>query len=416
MFKIMRKTRTPNRDGISIIEVLTSMAVATIGVFGVMVMIPFAVKQSQSGLDSDAANSLGRNVVEELQIGGTLRASDSIVASQENEVLPGMFFEPVMGSFFNYNLTRIGEGFPAGGTPLFNFPGSIHFDPIGFTAPSSPAPSVGLTQFTIDPAGDNITVFSANATQLLSIDANGNGLVDIGERAAFTIREASRMCRSRDVLFFETDSDLEVAPPQPLFDMNGGNEVKRQSSGRISWSVFLTPEKDPTLTTSPANRFRTHTLVYRDRFISTTPADRTVFKTSIPFDEEMRGSCYDFYQTNMQGTGPVRSVSQITFAGNVIDTEELFRGDWVMLINRIPLPATADVPLNGATRAADNGYRIQTMFARVIRVGANSVTIDGGSFDFVPSGIGGVGGSSETYMVHLKDVVNVFERSVSVER
>lgn len=404
MFKIMRKTRTPNRDGISIIEVLTSMAVATIGVFGVMVMIPFAVKQSQSGLDSDAANSLGRNVVEELQIGGTLRASDSIVASQD-EVLPGMFFEPVTGSFFNYNLTRIGEGFPAGGTPLFNFPGSIHFDPIGFTG--------GLTQFTIAPAGDNITVFSANATQLLSVDANGNGLVDIGERAAFTIREANRMCRSRDVLFFETDSDLEVAPPQPLFDMNGANAVKRQSSGRISWSVFLTPEKDPTLTTSPANRFRSHTLVYRDRFIDPM---NSVRNRDI---EAETGSSFDYYLTNMSGVGFTSAVSQITFDNTdtvEIDAEELFRGDWVMLINRIPLPATADVPLNGPTRAADNGYRIQTMFARVIRVGANSVTIDGGSFDFVPSGIGGVGGSSETYMVHLKDVVNVFERSVSVER
>ena len=121
----------------------------------------------------------------------------------------------------------------------------------------------------------------------------------------------------------------------------------------------------------------------------------------------------------MSGDGFTSAVSQITFDNTdtvEIDAEELFRGDWVMLINRIPLPATADVPLNGPTRAADNGYRIQTMFARVIRVGANSVTIDGGSFDFVPSGIGGVGGSSETYMVHLKDVVNVFERSVSVER
>ena len=262
------------------------MAVATIGVFGVMVMIPFAVKQSQSGLDSDAANSLGRNVVEELQIGGTLRASDSIVASQD-EVLPGMFFEPVTGSFFNYNLTRIGEGFPAGGTPLFNFPGSIHFDPIGFTG--------GLTQFTIAPAGDNITVFSANATQLLSVDANGNGLVDIGERAAFTIREANRMCRSRDVLFFETDSDLEVAPPQPLFDMNGANAVKRQSSGRISWSVFLTPEKDPTLTSSPANRFRSHTLVYRDRFIDPM---NSVRNRDI---EAETGSSFDYYLTNMSG-------------------------------------------------------------------------------------------------------------------
>jgi Tfp pilus assembly protein PilV len=64
------------RDGISIIEVLTSMAVAAIGVFGVMIMIPFAVKQSQTGLDNDAANSLGRNATEELQVNGLLQVDD----------------------------------------------------------------------------------------------------------------------------------------------------------------------------------------------------------------------------------------------------------------------------------------------------------------------------------------------------
>ena len=54
MLNMNRKlSRIRNRDGISIIEVLTSMAVATIGVFGVMVMIPFAIRQSQLGLDND---------------------------------------------------------------------------------------------------------------------------------------------------------------------------------------------------------------------------------------------------------------------------------------------------------------------------------------------------------------------------
>jgi len=44
-----------NRHGLSVIEVLTSIVVALIGVFGVLSMIPFSVKQTQSGLDQDAA-------------------------------------------------------------------------------------------------------------------------------------------------------------------------------------------------------------------------------------------------------------------------------------------------------------------------------------------------------------------------
>ena len=57
MFRFKPINSMLKREGVTIIEVLTSMAVATIGVFGVMVMIPFAVKQSQSGLDADAANA-----------------------------------------------------------------------------------------------------------------------------------------------------------------------------------------------------------------------------------------------------------------------------------------------------------------------------------------------------------------------
>ena len=437
MFKIKRKTQTRTRDGISIIEVLTSMAVATIGVFGVMVMIPFAVKQSQTGLDNDAANTLGRNVIEELKIGGTTRATRSIFAGvQVDEVLPGMVFEPVAGGgLVNYNLDRIGETVAT--TPPFNFPGVIHFDPIGYTAdPDGTAgPLTGFTEFTIDPGGDDIRIFSANGTRLTGTDLNGNGMVDAGERLPLSIREASRLCRSPDEMFYSEGSDdiEDTAPPQPLFDFDGGNEVKRQFSGRISWSALLVPEKDPGLTTSPASRFRTHTIVYRDRFID---ADLTFPPVGVndpkrisnrDFSTET-GSCYDYYQTNMSGNGFTPAVSQITFDntdGVEIDTEELFRGDWVMLVNRIPEPTAAGVPLNTsvtpAVRAADNGYRIQIMFAKVTRVAANSVTIDGGAFDFVPSGIPmspppGVTQSSETYMVHLKNVVNVYERSTFVER
>jgi hypothetical protein len=409
------------------------MAVATIGVFGVMVMIPFAVKQSQTGLDNDAANTLGRNVIEELKVGGTMRATRSIFAGvQVDEVLPGMVFEPVAGGgLVNYNLDRIGETIAT--TPPFNFPGVIHFDPIGYTAdPDGPAPAgplTGLTEFTIDPGGDNIRIFSANGTQLISTDLDGDGMVDAGERLPLSIREASRMCRSPDEMFYaEDDDDVDdTAPPQPIFNFDGGNEVKRQFSGRISWSALLVPEKDPGLTTSPASRFRTYSIVYRDRFID---ADLTFPPVGVndpkrisnrDFSSET-GSCYDYYQTNMSGNGFTPAVSQITFDntdGVEIDTEELFRGDWVMLVNRIPEPdpATPNTPLNTGVRAADNGYRIQIMFAKVTRVAANSVTIDGGAFDFVPSGILGPNSpSTETYMVHLKNVVNVYERSTFVER
>ena len=91
-----------------------------------------------------------------------------------------------------------------------------------------------------------------------------------------------------------------------------------------------------------------------------------------------------------------------------------------MLVNRLPEPIAGSIPpSNGGFRAAGDGYREQIMFARVNRVSGNSVTVEGGSFDFVAAGIPAPSGglaSSQTFMVHIKNAVNVFERSVSVER
>ena len=59
-----------DRHGLSVIEVLTSIVVALIGVFGVLAMIPFSVKQTQSGLDQDAATSMARNALANFEASG----------------------------------------------------------------------------------------------------------------------------------------------------------------------------------------------------------------------------------------------------------------------------------------------------------------------------------------------------------
>ena len=70
-----------NRHGLSVIEVLTSIVVALIGVFGVLAMIPFSVKQTQSGLDQDAATSMARNAVSRFEAGGFKVAFDQVDAA-----------------------------------------------------------------------------------------------------------------------------------------------------------------------------------------------------------------------------------------------------------------------------------------------------------------------------------------------
>ena len=64
--------RLRNRRGISILEVLFSIGIATIGLFGVLALIPFAVHQANVGLDIERGMTTGRNAMAEFKIRGYL--------------------------------------------------------------------------------------------------------------------------------------------------------------------------------------------------------------------------------------------------------------------------------------------------------------------------------------------------------
>jgi hypothetical protein len=439
---------THRREGISIIEVLTSMAVATIGVFGVMVMIPFAVKQSQSGLDSDAANNLGRNAAEELEMLGLLNVRDDGNFSRlvVNAAVDGTALVPLplQDTPPRFPLADAGPRFilpmSSDGFGDHRAPGLFHFDPIGFAA--------GLTNFRIRIGlNDEIEILSATTSRNTDVDLNLDGAINLtvpedlpagwrifdgGTPLAaipfipFTDREAARLCRSNDELFYddEVEGIDEVAPPQPLFNFDGTNRIRPQSGGRISWSAFLTPEKDPSLVSAPVTRMRANVLVYRDRFLDQTSPEALV------------ASSYTCYVTDPDvaalgrigtGKGYIPSISQIdldpSVPDNAIVAGDIVRGDWVMLINRIAETDGGTIRTVGGVEhpAAGIGYRTQVGFARVTRISPDglSVSVDGGSFDFVTSGIpdpdfaGTDPPSSPTYMVHLSNVINVYERSIS---
>ena len=402
------------RDGISIIEVLTAMAVATIGVFGVMVLIPFAVKQSQSGLDNDSANVLGRNVIEELETNGAFAVNGGPPAAQFSRRL-GILFPQV--NFANGTPTATGGDVFS---PLYpslcgaqigptSYPGIVHLDPIGFSSVNLNSGGITIPTATFynlpDPPENQIPIATFFNPPPLTTENQSPILTPIAAD------EAARLCRYRDNLISEIDNESidDVAPPQPIFDRDGGINgppVKRQFSGRISWSALLVPEKDPSIVSIqvPANRYRVYTLVYRDR-------DRVIA------DPEVEN--FPCYQTNMSGTGFQPSVISITIdpikpLPAADDPDRIRNGDWVMVINRLP-----SLGSNSGGLEAQAGYDIQVMFARVTDVIPNSddpnnigrMLVDGGSFAFTPV----VGGGSETFVVHLRNVISVYERTVSIE-
>ena len=86
------------------------------------------------------------------------------------------------------------------------------------------------------------------------------------------------------------------------------------------------------------------------------------------------------------------------------------RDDWVMMINRLP-PNYAGVSF----------ARLQIQFYRVSNIDEGnedggtpndlpSLTLDGPAFDLGPDGTSRI----QTYVIHLRDVVNVYEDAISL--
>jgi hypothetical protein len=398
------------RRGISIIEVLTSMAVATIGVFGVMVLIPFAVNQSQRGLDNDVSNVVGQNALEELITRGIFQTENTGAPSGES--LTAIVFPsptdsdrcsttPISGGLGVYSLDDLGLAEDVGTSGL------VHLDPIGVAYPGGPVVSFSLPPGA--PAGSEEILIPSVTLR------NGNPAAIFSRYSA---AEASQFCRNRDDLFvseerFDSASGAyvetdDVGQPQQYFDLAGGEAFKRSSESRISWSVLLNPTKNSSLVkelaadpATPPSHFKAYVLTYKQRSFGGSAFVSTISNGA---------GKYGF-----EGTLPLRELGLNT----AIDEDATIRkGSWVMLINLIPLPNFAldpqlPVSVNG-NRADEPGYDKQVMFARVTRVDRinNVVTIDGGAFEIFP----GADQRSDTYMVYIPEVVNVFERTIKIER
>lgn len=486
MKKLFRSSQ--HRDGISIIEVLTSLAVATIGVFGVLVLIPFAVKQAQIGLDQDAADLIGRNAIEDLQTHGfTSVTDDGQLALRGSKVLRSVggvtqLVPPieVLGqnppsaepNFFPVPLIN-------GGLNTAN-PRVIHFDPlavsnIGFpTSNGGPNPDFLTGQLPgADTPGQKwndlrVTVATGICrTEFVQATPLGpltfRNLLDAAEVSRMFRTEDDLVISERNFLLPQTASDTEAESgldlPQPVFDVStDGHLMKRQANGRISWSAIFVPIKDgnrvkttqalpPTVTT----KYKVYVLVYKDR--SVDPADT---------ESIMNVAVVNRHTAQLEFSGnptPTNTNAGYTDAMDQLHllspSDGVFKDDWVMVVNRKPAPEYGEASIanlgfsivntHSGTRldADEAGYDVQIGFAKVLSVISDATTstlnVAGGPFNFYYSDIAGTNGrghagtgddeygldltgspdpdfTTETYAIHLKNVISVFERTITLER
>jgi hypothetical protein len=378
------------RAGITIIEVLTAMVVAMIGVFGVMILIPFAVKQAEVGLDLDDARRQAENGIAQFQISGFERLV-------ENPAFNDMSLRPL---WIDTNGNQI------------LFPDAYAIDPLSIFA-NDPAngydrfpPSFSIAAAGFDPAAFPF-IGELNLADYNPDAANVNDVVRVwsGDQGEAMAR---RMFRNTDDLVFgDALSDLE--PPQQIFDADAaGDPVGRQARGEMSWMSILVPSFDADNPTGSAWKYRMFVLAFKDRALQTTGG--TPGAARFPIAAVANRGVTDQKDVGFGG-GNVRLVRS---DGSPATISGVRKDDWVLLINENP-----DLPA---------GFRKQIGFFRVIATFEDTMTLDGP--DFVFNRLNSTSGSWEqlpTYAVHLANfdaasmangqlnrlgqVVSVFERT-----
>lgn len=369
--KLARSRRhSLSRHGLSVIEVLTSIVVALIGVFGVLAMIPFSVRQTQSGLDQDAATTMARSALSNFEASGYKIISD--VPSPDNSTTRQLDW---MNDNRNNVITRI---FP--GTSL------VCIDPLGI------AENGGFITFPFNngalPA--DLTIPTVTLARP-GVDAAGNPI-------PFTLADARRMFRLTDDLVFEqsddpNDTDADLLGPVQIFNEDGAGPLNRQSNGTVSWCAIAEPIiANPTVTEIETYKF--YVLVFKDRITDITAPESAMLSAPVL-------SPITFGQS-----------TTVTIAASL--TEDIRRDDWVMLINR----EAPNVVTDSVAR------RTNITFARVVNLfsdgtGMSSLSLDGPDFQFTDSGLASNGSGTPvdeaTHIVHLRDVVAVYPRTIKLE-
>lgn len=341
-----------SRRGISVIEVLTSILVAAIGVAGVMVIIPFAVGQAEQGFDQETATTFGRNFADEFEIRGFDQASRWLPA-----------------------------------VPITNLGNGIVVDPIGTSA----TPTTNL--FPYMNSADQIPALSIPRVNLKN-EQNVAFSAALG-RTLFSWRN--------DLVFGQPDAvntaaaypSPDLAPPEMFYDFSGNTPVRRQYEGEMSCVVFCVPDR--LIPDSLGNPFvpawRSHIVVYRRRPLPTSsdpfPFDRAyVVQATIPVPPTQRNV--------LVAGGEV--VLTATTATPTSQHSAIRRGDWMLMTN---LPTTTGI-------RQLNFYRV--LDASEQTPGNWQVTLQGPDFDLLTN-VTAPATPPVTYAVHLPDVWAVIERT-----
>ena len=271
------------RAGVSILEVLIAVGVATIGLFGVWALIPIAAQRVEQGLLSDAKSVFGQSAFNDFSVRG-------------------------MGQPENW--------LDSGGLAIQD------------RAANPLTPYIPWSSYCLDPEfiaanAPGGAVFPASTTATITMPR-------ITLRSG-TVGGVMNAQQAREV--FRTRDDIEIRPGESegdpaeqhflLSDLAIADTSRRYADQRLSWFATLTPaatRQDGSLPNSGYGEYVLSVIVVNERDLT--------LPTGTPDDSERT-----FQVTNFYGGGVGGGDIQID-ASDV----ELKRGDWLMLSQEIVVP------------------------------------------------------------------------------
>lgn len=397
------------RRGISLFEVLISILVASIGVFGVLVLIPFAIRNAQLGIDREFGINSAKNFNADFQAYGyqnTAGWHDDLADVQVTVPLAPSVVQPLPVATAN----NIQPGWPYVIDPSWALSNDL-----SALAAYGQFPSVGgLPQ-------DFPRLNIAN-------------LMQPGTATPMNIPFARRMTLQPDGLVFDPPLRELEAPRQKYFAIEGDPVAKRQLEGRYASMAIVVPDDDF------GRQYRMYTLVRRqeDRI------SERVFEVIDPDPAVINQPAANMRILRLDTGVPGRQMEQIGLGGSdlrlseitpvnpaVADGDQIRSNDWMMLISyrrtAVSEPTFDDIQINfyrvvHASRTSpdlDAGIAV----AQGVNRGAGAertfnVTVQGPDFDLYRdwnSRLDGQRTEVATYAILLPGVLTVYERSFRTE-
>jgi hypothetical protein len=352
-----RAARRVIQRGVTLLEVLFSMGIITVGLLGVMIIVPLAGNRAAQGMIADGADRLGRNAVRGFDV-YQMRRPDSWAKYEYDTNSSQYKYQPFWGDeafcidplYMAANMTT-----PATeGIKLFPY----------FLTPPGPASNV--------PWMPRVTLRTRPGATI----ANPPPTVVV---PAMNVEQASQIFLGDDDLVFNLPTDRTLSPQQK-FD---SSVTKRQWEGKFSWLATLVPKQ------GTGNKLYLLSIVVFHRRDLTADAERRVDVAPVPAAMTV----------GLNG-------GDVLLSSTVKDDLKMKEGEWLML---------SGIDGSSPARKHFQWYRIQTADAGPVPNAGGTgyerdLTLFGQDWQF-----GQMTGSGKTSVIWIPGIVAVYEKTIYLE-